>query len=207
MNRTKTLLWAGMLLLGTAHALAQSQPAAPPPLRIRGEITAFDGHGLEVHTREGEMVQLSVPDDTKVNVLSRLTMSDIRQGSFVGVTAVLRGPGPTLEALEVHVFPESMRGTGEGHYDWDLQPGSTMTNANVDAIVSTKRGEELTLSYKGGSQKIIVPPHVPVVTFKPADKTLLKAGARVFIIAQRTASGSLAALRIQVGKNGMQPPM
>lgn len=213
MNKFNALLLASAMLLGVTNALAQSQPAAnappgsQPAARVRGVITAFDGNSLEVHTREGNMLHLNVPDSAKINVLSPLKMSDIKQGSFIGVTAVLRGPGPTREAVEVHVFPESMRGTGEGHYDWDLQPGSTMTNANVDAMVVTKRGKELTLGYKGGSQKIIVPPHVPVVTFTPADKSLLKAGAPVFIIAQHEADGSLTALRVLVGRHGLKPPM
>jgi len=217
MNKLKALLWTGTMLLIIGDALAQTQPQTPPEMqtqlqaqpstRIRGAITKFDGQVLQVKTREGKMVQLTVPDETKVSVLSRLKMSNIKQGSFVGVTAVLRGPGATLEALEVHVFPESMRGTGEGHHEWDLQPGSTMTNANVDAIVSTARGEELTLSYKGGSQKIVVPRNVPVITFTPADKALLKARAQVFIIAHHAPDGSLSAQRILVGKDGMKPPM
>jgi hypothetical protein len=134
-------------------------------------------------------------------------MSDIKQGSFVGVTAIQKGPGTPLQAREVHLFPEAQRGTGEGHYDWDLEPGSSMTNANVDAIVNTNNGKELTLSYKGGSQKIIVPQGVPIVTFKPADKSVLKAGAQVFIITQQAADGSLTAQRILIGKDGMKPPM
>lgn len=201
---------AGALLFGMVSALAQPAPAAiqpPPTARVRGAVTAFDGHELQVTARDGKPLKMSVSDGTKINVLSQLKRSDIKQGSFVGVTAVLRGPGSTLEALEVHVFPESMRGTGEGHYDWDLEPGSTMTNANVDAVVTTRKGKVLTLGYKGGSQKIIVPRGIPVVTFAPADKSLLTPGAQVFVIAQRAADGSLTALRILAGKDGIKPPM
>ena len=107
----------------------------------------------------------------------------------------------------MHLFAEAQRGTGEGHYDWDLEPGSSMTNANVDAIVNTNDGKELTLSYKGGSQKIIVPQDVPIVTFKPADESMLKAGAELFIITQQVDDGSLTAQHILVGKDGMKPPM
>jgi len=203
MNKIKALLLAGAILFGMANALAQSQPT----IRIRGAITGFDGHELQVKTREGKELMVNISDDTKINVLFALKISDIKQGSFVGVTAIPGGPGPALQALEVHLFPESLRGTGEGHYDWDLEPGSSMTNANVDAIVTTNNGKELTLSYKGGSQKIIVPQGVPIVTFKPADKSLLKAGAQVFIVTQQTADGSLMTLRIQVGKDGIKPPM
>lgn len=213
MSRTKALLLAlaifsGMSgISGISGALAQSQPASQPPARMRGVITAFDGHDLHVKTRDGKLLKLDFSPDTKINVLSSLTLSDIKRGSFVGITAIPSATGSTLEALEVHVFPESLRGTGEGHYGWDLKPGSTMTNANVDAIVVSKEGEELTLSYKGGTQKIIVPQGVPIITFTPADKSLLKTGAQVFIVAQQTADGNLAALSILIGKDGMKPPM
>ncbi len=215
MNGIKALLLANMLLLGAAYALAQPSPGMPasspanasPPAnaRIRGAVTGFDGRELQIKSRDGRMLKVAITDSTKINVLSPLKMSDIKQGGFVGVTAVLRGGA--LQALEVHVFPESMRGTGEGHYDWDLQPGSSMTNANVDAIVITNNGEKLTLSYKGGSQEIIVPRRTPIITFTPGDSSLLKPGAQVFIIAQRGANDSLTALRILVGNKGIKPPM
>ncbi|BBI99972.1 hypothetical protein FGKAn22_16650 [Ferrigenium kumadai] len=203
MSKGKALLLAVAILFGVTNALAQSQPA----MRIRGAITGFDGHELQVETRSGTALKMSVTDETKISVLSPLKMSAIKQGSFVGVTAVRQGPGTSLLAREVHLFPEELRGTGEGHRDWDLEPGSTMTNANVDAIVDTNNGKELTLVYKGGSQKIIVTKGVPIITFKPADQSLLKAGAQVFIITQQAADGSLTAQRIQVGKDNMKPPM
>ncbi len=203
MGRFRALLAIGSVLFVLQNAQALSQPS----MRIRGAVAAFDGHAMEVKTREGKVVKLDVSDNTKINLLSALKMSDIKQGSFVGVTAIQKGPGTPLQAREVHVFPESLRGTGEGHYDWDLEPGSSMTNANVDAIVNTNTGEELTLSYKGGSQNIIVPRGVPIVTFTPAGKSLLTPGAQVFIIMQRAADGSLTAQHISVGKNGMKPPM
>ena len=203
MNNIKALLLVITFLFGLTSALAQSQPT----VRIRGAVTVFDGHELQVKTREGKELKVTITDATKVNVLSAVKMSDIKQGSFVGVTAIQHGPGTPLQAREVHVFPEALRGTGEGHYEWDLEPGSSMTNANVDAIVNTNTGEELALSYKGGSQKIIVPQGIPIVTFKPAGKSLLKAGAQVFITAQQAAAGSLTAQSISVGKNGMTPPM
>jgi len=209
MNKLSTLPLVFMLAFGVANTLAQSPQnvQTPPNARLRGEIAGFDGHVLRVKTREGKVLELGVPDDAKISVLSPLKLSAIKRGSFVGVTAILAGPGSTLQALEVHVFPESMRGTGEGHYDWDLEPGSTMTNANVDAVVTANNGKELTLGYKGGSQKIFVPRGVPVVTFHPADRSRLKAPAPVFVIAQRARDGSLTALRILVGSRGLKPPM
>jgi hypothetical protein len=105
------------------------------------------------------------------------------------------------------VFPEAMRGAGEGHYPWDLQPESTMTNATVAAVVSASAGRELTVIYKGESQKIMVPADVPVVTFEPSDRSMLTPGAHVFLTAQRAADGSLTAARVAVGKDGLVPPM
>jgi hypothetical protein len=201
MNRKLKALLAGALLAMTAIAMA----AAAPNQKIRGTVTAFDGKVLQIRTREGNTQSVSVPRNAKINVLSPLKLGDIKPGSFVGVTALLRGG--ELQALEVHVFPESMRGTGEGHYDWDLEPGSTMTNANVDAVVTTNDGEKLTLSYKGGSQQIVVPPNTPVITFSPAPRKMLKRGTSVFVVARRNADGSLAALRILLGKGSLKPPM
>jgi hypothetical protein len=203
MNKVKALLLVGTLFLCMVNAQSQPQPA----MRIRGTVTGFNNHELQVKTREGKSLKVNVTGNTKISVLYTLRMSDITQGSFVGVTAIQKGPGTPLQAREVHLIPEAQRGTGEGHYDWDLEPGSSMTNANVDAIVNTNDGKELTLSYKGGSQKIIVPQGVPIVTFKPADESMLMAGAKLFIITQQADDGSLTAQHILVGKDGMKPPM
>ncbi|MDE2259051.1 MAG: hypothetical protein KGK17_01835 [Betaproteobacteria bacterium] len=192
------------MIFGLISVFAQAQPAT---IRVRGTITGFDGHGLQIKTREGRDLKMSITDNTKVYVLSPIKLSDIKQGNFVGITALQKGPGGSLQALEVHLFPEAMRGIGEGHYGWDLEPGSSMTNANVDAIVNTNDGKTLELSYKGGNQKISVPQDVPIVTFIPADKSLLTVGAKVLITTQQADDGSLTALRISVGKDGMKPPM
>lgn len=203
MVRTNVWLLAGVVLLGLISAPAQTLAAE----RIRGTIAGVDGNELQVTTRSGANLKLNIVNNTSINVLSPLKTGDIKQGSFVGVTAIRMEHASTLQALEVHIFPESRRGAGEGHYDWDLEPGSSMTNANVEAIVDTVNGRELTLSYKGGSQKIIVPGGVPVVTFVPADRSLLKTGAQVFIIAQSAPDGSLTAQHINIGKGSMMPPM
>jgi hypothetical protein len=202
MYKFRAMLAAAMMF---AMVQAQAQPASP--MRVRGTITAVAGHELEVKTREGKDLKIAFTDATRINVLTAIKLKDIKRGSFVGVTAVQQGPGTPLVAREVHLFPEAQRGTGEGHYDWDLEPGSSMTNANVDAIVNTNNGRELTLGYKGGRQQILVPRDVPVVSFKPADPSLLKAGAHIFCITQPAADGTLTAQRISVGKNGLKPPM
>lgn len=203
MNRIKVWLLAGAVLLGLMSAMAQAQTN----MRVRGTITSFDGHVLEVKTREGNDLSVNVADNTVVSSLVELQMGDIRQGSFVGVTAAKKGPEGAQYALEVHVFPEASRGTGEGHYDWDLGPGTTMTNANVDAIVERNDGKELTLGYKGGMQKIIVPPGTPIVTFVPAEQSRLQAGVPVFTVVQQAEDGTLTAKRILIGKGDMKPPM
>lgn len=201
MNKVNALLLVGMMLSGLVYA--QSQPA----MRVRGDITAFDGHVLQVKTRDGDNLNISITDKTRINVLLARKLSDIKRGSFVGITAVRQTPKTPLLAREIHLFAEAQRGTGEGHYDWDLEPGSSMTNASVDAIVSTNNGKELTLSYKGGVQKILVPSGVPIVAFQPADTSVLSSGTPIFCITQQASDGRLTAQHISVGKNGMKPPM
>lgn len=200
---TGSWLLAGLMCLGLMGAVAPAQTT----MRVRGTITRFDGHVLEVKARDGSELNLSVSADTAVSSVVRLGVGDIKQGAFVGVTAIEKGAGGVLYAMEVHVIPEASRGAGEGHHDWDLVPGSTMTNANVDAIVDANDGKELTLSYRGGTQKITVPPGTPIVAFAPATQELLKAGATIFALAQRTDGGIPAARRVIVGTNGLKPPM
>lgn len=203
MSKVKVLLLAGLVLSGLLSAQAETLPST----RVRGTITGLTGHEMQVKTREGKDVAINLARSTKISLLYSRKLRDIKKGSFVGVTAVPKEPGAPLQAREVHIFTEAQRGTGEGHYDWDLEPGSSMTNANVDAISKSGPGKELTLGYKGGSQKIDVPPDVPVVAFKPAGKSALRKGAHIFCIAQQGADGSLTALRITVGKDGVTPPM
>lgn len=188
-------------LLTAAPALAQT-----PPTRVRGTIVSLDGQMLTLKGRRGDDIKIKLADNYSVAAVVPITLADIKQGSFIG-SAALKQPDGTLKAQEVLVFPEAMRGAGEGHYPWDLTPNSTMTNANVEAVVDGTSGREMSLSYKGGKQKIVVPPNTPVVTFEPGDKAMLKPGAKVFIGAQKAADGSLSAGRVAVGKDGFTPPM
>jgi hypothetical protein len=116
-------------------------------------------------------------------------------------------PDGSLNAVEVHIFPESMRGTGEGHYPWDLQPQSTMTNANVEQVVSAVDGRTLTLKYKDGEKKITVLANAPIVTYVPGDKSDIKPGAKVFIVAVKQADGTLQGRAWRIGRDGLTPPM
>ena len=133
-------------------------------------------------------------------------MADIKQGSFVGITAMPQ-PDGSQSALEVHIFPESMRGTGEGHYPWDLRPQSTMTNANVEQVVAGVDGQTLTMKYKDGEKKIVVPASTPIVTYVAGDASELKPGAKVFVVAVKQPDGSLLGRAWRVGRDGLTPPM
>ncbi|HEY7245631.1 MAG TPA: DUF5666 domain-containing protein [Xanthobacteraceae bacterium] len=186
-------------------APAASAPA-PPQVRIRGTIERVDGSTYVVRNREGAEVNVALAAKPQIADVVKASLSDIKQGSFVGVTAVPQADG-TLRALEVHIFPESMRGTGEGHYPWDLRPQSTMTNASVDQLVTAVDGRTLTLKYKDGEKKIFVPSDIPIVAYASGDKNDLKVGAKVFIVAVKQPDGTLEGRGWRVGRDGVTPPM
>lgn len=192
-----------MAALGMAlGTMAQAQTT----VRVRGTIEAVDGGALRVKTREGQTVTIKVPDNATVAGVVKRSLSDIKASDFVGIAAVPQAGGPS-RALEVLIFPESMRGAGEGHRPWDLLPESTMTNATVAETVTKVEGQVLTLKYKDGEQTIVVPQDVPIVSFAPGEKSELKPGAVIFIGgAAKAEDGSLSATRITVGRD-VPPPM
>jgi hypothetical protein len=145
-------------------------------------------------------------DPLTVSTVKKVDLADIKPGSYVGI-ATRTGANGDAEALEVLVFPEPMRGAGEGHYPWDLEPGSMMTNGTVTGDVQATAGRELSVSYKSDSAKVVVPPNAAIVTFAPADRADLKPGARLFCIATKNAEGKLAVSRFTVEKDGVAPPM
>jgi hypothetical protein len=194
-------LFAASLALVCALALAQT----PPTQRLRGTVKSIDGATLVVAERSGETMSLSLADNFSVNEVVPIAASAITPGSFIG-TAAVPGADGTLTALEVVVFPEAARGTGEGHSAWDLQPGSTMTNATVAQLDAAPEGRKLKLRYKDGEKTVVVPESVPIVTFKPADRTLLVPGAKVIVFAQ-LRDGKPTAMRALAGRNGFAPPM
>lgn len=202
MKPIRLIACAAALVAFAAGALAQTTPT-----RLRGSIAALDGNTLTVATREGGTAKVTLADKWAVALVAPLTLADIKEGGFVGV-ASMKKPDGTLEALEVLVFPEAARGSNEGHYPWDLKPESLMTNANVAKVVQAGDAQTLTLTYKGGgSQTIHVGKDVPVVTFLPGTQADAKVGAKVFIGAAKAADGSLTAGRVNVGKDGLTPPM
>jgi hypothetical protein len=188
---------------------AQAQAPQGKPVTVRGKISAVEKQALKVTTSAGEVL-VKLPDDVRIGGVEAAKLSDITAGNYVGTTAVKQADG-NLKALEVHIFPESSRGTGEGHRPWDLQPGSTMTNANVEKVeqvaVEKVQGQLLTLKYKDGEQKVFIPPGTPIVKNVPGDQSLLKPGTGVYIPAVRGEDGTLTATRITVGVGGIMPPM
>jgi hypothetical protein len=199
-------LIAGCLATILALTAAVTAAAQTTPTRLRGAITAIDGNTVSIATREGPTVQVKLNDNWSVNLVVPLTMADVKQGSFVGVASL--GSDADRTALEVLVFPEAMRGSNEGHYPWDLQPQSMMTNASVATVSAGGDGQVLKLEYKGGgTQTIKVKPGTPIVTFQPGERSDAKVGAKVFVGAAKAADGTLSAGRLNVGKDGLTPPM
>jgi hypothetical protein len=205
--RRSTLLGPLVIIaVVAASSLAAIAQQPPTPSRVRGTIEAVDGDVLAVKSRSGEDYKLHVSADTKVVGLTTISLSDIKVGSFIGTTTV-PGPDGGANAIEVHVFPESMRGTGEGSRPFDLRPNSTMTNATVAESVTGNDGHTLLVKYKDGEKKVVVSPDTPVVTYVPADKSELKAGAKIIAFFKKLPDGSFEANRISVGLNGLTPPM
>jgi hypothetical protein len=193
-------------LLVAVSSLALAQAPANPPVRIRGVVEKLDGNMLTVKARNGQSMTVKLADNFTVMGIAKASLDDVGNGKFIGTTTVGERQG-ALIAEEVHIFPENMRGTGEGHYDWDLRPNSKMTNANVADVKSMGKDRVMTVQYKGGEKKILVPENAVVVAFQPTDKSELKPGAQVFVNSQKQPDGSLTAPRVNVGLKGQVPPM
>jgi hypothetical protein len=200
---TRPLVAVVIVVASSLYAIAQ-QP--PTPSRVRGTIEAVDGDMLAVKSRSGEDFKLRMAGDMRLVGISKISLADIKVGSFIGTTTV-PGPDGGNNAVEVHVFPEDMRGTGEGSRPFDLRPNSTMTNATVAESVVGNDGHTLLVKYKDGEKKVLVTPDTAVVTYVPAEKSELKAGAKIIAFFKKLPDGSLEANRISVGLNGLTPPM
>src|ERR1700682_2428744 len=179
----------------------------PPPVRIRGTIESVDGPTLMIKTREGTDLKVRMTDNVAVFGVAKTSLSEIKQGSYIGVTA-LPEPDGTQKAVAVHIFPENQRGAAEGFRPWDQRPGSTMTNATVAETGKGTDGQNILVKYKDGEKKVVVPPDTPIVTFVAGDKSELKPGARIIIFgAVKKDDGMLEANRVNVGRDGITPPM
>jgi len=188
----------------TSVAWAQQTPA---PTRIRGTIEVVDGPVLTVKTREGQDVKVSMTDNVAVFAVVKTSLSEIKEGSYIGVTGMPQSDG-TQKAIAVHIFPENQRGAAEGFRPWDRQPNSTMTNATVSQTVKGTDGQNILVKYKDGEKKVVVPPDTPIVTFVASDKSEVKAGANIIIFgATKKEDGTFEANRVNVGRDGITPPM
>ena len=201
MPRAAAALFAAMALLGT---VAWAQQA--PTVRIRGTIEVVDGPVLTIKTREGDEVKVKTTDNIAVTGIAKTSLSEIKQGSYIGVSGMPQ-PDGSQKAIAVHIFPEAMRGTGEGSRPYDLRPNSTMTNATVSESVAGNDGHTLLIKYKDGEKKVVVSPETPVVTYVPGDKSDLKAGAKIIAFVKQLPDGSFESNRVSVGRDGLTPPM
>ena len=204
----RTVLARSLGMIGLIAILAAPMAWAQdaPPVRVRGTIERVDGPIYVVKARDGAELKLTLADNPQIAGIVKASLSDIKQGAFVGVTAMPQADG-SLSALEVHIFTEAMRGTGEGHYPWDLRPQSTMTNGNVEQIATAVDGRTLTMKYKDGEKKIFIPADTPIVAYVQGDKSDLKPGAKVFIVAAKQPDGTLQGRAWRVGREGVTPPM
>jgi hypothetical protein len=204
MFRTTFARSLGIIGLATILAAPLAWAQESPPIRVRGTIERVEGPIYVIKARDGTELKLTVADKPSIATLLKASLADIKQDSFVGVTSMPQ-PDGSQRALEVHIFPEAMRGTGEGHYPWDLRPQSMMTNANVDQVGATVDGRMLTLKYKDGEKKIFVPADTPIVVYDVGDRTDLKPAAPVFIVAVKQPDGTLEGRAWRVGRNGAAP--
>jgi len=198
-------LVASLMVMSLTGLEAWSQQ--PPTVRVRGTIEAVDGSLLTVKSRDGNELKVRMTDNVAVVGVAKIAMSEIKQGSYIGVAAMPE-PDGTQKALAVHIFPEAQRGVAEGFRPWDLRPNSTMTNATVAESVAGTDGQSILVKYKDGEKKVLVPPGTPIVTFVPGEKSELKPGANILIFgAIKKEDGTLEANRVNVGRDGITPPM
>ncbi len=190
---------------GFALICAASPAPAQENVRLRATIEKVDGAVYTVKNRDGTEWKLTVSDPPLFVAIAPATMADIKPGMFVGSAGMMQEDG-TQKAIEVHIFPEAMRGTGEGHYDWDLLPKSKMTNANVEHMVTGSDGRVLSVKYKDGEKKLLVTPETVVVSYVPGSKDDLTPGTKIFVsAAKKQPDGTLQTPRITYGRNGAGP--
>ncbi|HEY0286169.1 MAG TPA: hypothetical protein VGC62_04050 [Pseudomonas sp.] len=204
-KRVRDTLLISSLFASALMIASPSQAQDATPTRVRGAITAIEGDVMQVHTKNGEDLQVNLNKDTVVRGVTLGEVSEIKPGSYIGSAAVPL-PDGTLKALEIHVFPPELAGTGDGHRAFDLGKDSSMTNGSVGDLV-TSNGRTITVNYKGGQKKIVIPDDVPIVNLVPGDRTLLKPGVKIVMQAQKASDGALSALSISAGENGVAPPM
>ena len=207
----KPTIWMPRLLVASFAAVSILASSAfaqqAPTVRIRGTIESVDGNMLGIKTREGTDVKVKMTDNVAVFAVVKTSLSEIKQGSYIGVSAMPQSDG-IQKAFAVHIFPENQRGVAEGFLPWDARANSTMTNATVAETVKGTEGQHILVKYKDGEKKVVVPPETPIVTFVASDKSEVKPGAKLIIFgAARKEDGTLEAGRVNVGRDGVTPPM
>ena len=205
------------VLIAASATVAEAQqmapagaPAAapPPPVRIRGTLEKVDGSALTIKSRTGETVQVKLADNARITAMVKATIADIKKGDFIGVTAMPQ-PDGSQKAIGLHIFMEAQKAVVPHRFSpWDREPGSTMTNADVDSTVAGVEGQTIVVKYPDGEKKVIVPPNTPVVRFVPGSNDDLKPGAQLIVIAAtKGPDGTLTAPGVNVGRDGAAPPM
>jgi hypothetical protein len=202
MNTTRRELLAAAACAALLAPLAQAQQ--PQTVRLRGTITALSADRLTLRERSGQTYELAIAPDARFTEVYPVTLADVKPDSFVGVGGMPQADG-SQRAIAVVLFPEAMRGTGEGHYPFDFLPQSTMTNATVADVAASPDGQRLQLRYQGGEKTIIVPQGAPIVSLRPSDRSLLAVGSGVSLTAQEV-NGQPTAVRVNAGRNGFSPP-
>jgi hypothetical protein len=197
--KSSTIIFLAVLLLGSAATQAQA------PSRVRGTITGVDGNTLSVKSREGQDLKIDIAPNTTFAYMTAKSMSDIKPGTPLGATVVKNAEGKFV-AREVHLFNVGRPIPGEGSRPWDAGPDSMMTNATVSTMAQATQGNEITLTYKGGEQQVILPPGVPIVMAVDSDRSAVVAGEYAYISVTAAPDGKLTATRIQVSRDGVKPP-
>lgn len=205
--RTTTMAIAAVLsvALSAAPGLAAAQDTAPQPQRVRGKVTSLTADAMVVKLKTGTPITIKLAPTWRVAALKNVTLAAIQPGSFIGTTTIEKRDG-TGRSLEVHVFPPGVK-MGAGHYDWDLRPHSMMTNGDVGKVVTGPKGNTVEVSYPGGAHTVLVPPSAKIVQMGAGDRTMVKPGVSVFVVAQKQADGTLTAETVVVGEKGAPPPM
>jgi hypothetical protein len=202
---TKSLFAGALIAMLAFPAVAQQAPQGTPT-RIRGTVEKLDGQTLTVKSREGQQVTITLAPNVTVGYLIKQSLADIKAGDFVASTST-KGTDGKNHSVELRIFPEAMRGLGEGQYAWDLTPDSLMTNATVSGITGAPQGQTLKVTYKGGESELVVGPDTPIFGYGTGDTSLLKPGTAIFIVALKKDDGTLSAGRVTAEKDGVKPPM
>ena len=197
----RTICAAAILSIAATAAFAQA-----PSARIRGTVEKLDAGVATVKTTEGQSVTLKLAPNLAVSAVAKIGVADIKPGSYIGAGARPM-PDGSLNAIQVMVFPEAQRGTGEGHRDWAAMPQTTMTNATVAETVGAVNGPIVTLKYKDGEKKLVIGPDAAILTTVPAEASDLKVGAELVTTATKNDDGTFTTARVTVGKNGLAPPL